>query len=60
MRQRLIVAGLAVAAGSFVITGFAPSAHAGARAQAGHGDGQALVKTTRTRSCPSMAAPSTA
>jgi hypothetical protein len=45
VRQRLIVVALAVAAGSFVITGLAPSAQAGARAQAGHGYGQALIKT---------------
>jgi Peptidase A4 family len=44
MHRRLIAAALIIAAGSFVITGFAPSAHASTRANAGHG-GHVLVKS---------------
>ncbi len=44
MHQRLIASALIVAAGSFLVTGFAPPAHAGTRAQAGRG-GQVLVKS---------------
>lgn len=45
MHPRLIAVALAAAAGSFVVTGLAPPAHAGARTQAGHDGGQVLVKT---------------